>query len=169
MLGDLFCSHISNKFIYILILDLLLFPSHDVLHVLIHHIHPLFLSHEPFHRVLVVHSLHFVICTAHDLCHPRHHILHGFAHAHLLESAWREMYSKVTFWSCASRLLYFCTIWLFLRICWAITFWDCLIRLFLQLAIFSLFFSSNPSAEFLLDTLALSSPCCTRVAFRLSP
>ena len=69
LLGNLFGSHISDKFVNILILNFFLLCSHDVLDVLIHHIHPLLLSHEPLHGVLVVHSLHFIVGTTHYLCH----------------------------------------------------------------------------------------------------
>jgi hypothetical protein len=86
LLGDLFGSHISNKFVDILIFDFFLFCAHDVLHILIHDIHPFLLSHEPLHRILVVHSFHFIVGAAHDLCHSRHHILHGLANTHLLQS-----------------------------------------------------------------------------------
>lgn len=125
VLGHLLCSHLADQLVHVLVLDLLLFSAHYVLNVLVHHVHAFLLSHEALHRLLVVHALHLIVGAAHYLGHSRHHVLHGLIHAHLLQSEWSIAYSKVTFCSWASRVLYLLTIWLFFRICCAITFWDC--------------------------------------------
>lgn len=85
MFGHLLLLHIIDQLIDIIILDLLLIPLHYILHVLIHHIHALLLSHEPLHGLLIVIVLHLVIGSAHYFGHPRHHVGHGFVDAHLLQ------------------------------------------------------------------------------------
>jgi len=128
LFGNLLLSHIVDQFIHVFIFNFLLITLHDVLNILIHHIHPLLLSHKPFHGLLIIFAFHLIVGPTHYLGHPRHNILHGLTHAHLLQPKSIDLYSKVTPCSWASKLLYLLIIWLFFRICWAITFWDCWIN-----------------------------------------
>ena len=161
MLCHLLLRHVTDEFIDVVILNLLLISSHNILHILVHHIHSFLFSHELLHGLVVIGVLHLVVSPTHYFSHPWHHVLHWLVHTHLLQSNSKKMYSKVTVCSWVSRLLYFWTIWLFLSICWAITFWACLIILCLLQAISFIFSSSNPFEAAFLGTKALSFRDCT--------
>ena len=87
-------GHIINEFVNVFILDLFLIGVHDILHVLVEHIHTLFFSHKSFHGLFVALVFHFVAGIAHDLGHPGHNILHGFVYRHLLESRLERAFTR---------------------------------------------------------------------------
>ena len=86
MLCHLLLRHVTDEFINIVILNLLFFSSHDILHILVHHIHSFLFSHELLHGLVVIGVLHLVVSPTHYFSHPWHHILHRLVHTHLLQS-----------------------------------------------------------------------------------
>lgn len=114
-LGGHLVFDIVDQCVYIVIVDFFILQLHRVGYHFIQCLHLLLFSRIRLHRLLKLFYLDLALGTAHNVGHSVHHILHLIHCQHRLQPKWYVSYSKVVFWSCASKFLYLIMAFWFLR------------------------------------------------------